>query len=119
MQQETDNEVYSTLTEIRTLMNRSSRFLNVSAYAPVVVGIFALAAVWSVNRIFNGGWDIAPMLAVNTYSRIYALLGAAIILVALCIAAAVGLSCFEAHRKAPRSRSTPRRGACCGISFSR
>lgn len=102
MQQETGNEVYSTLTEIRTLMNRSSRFLNVSAYAPVVVGILALAAVWSVNRIFNGGWDIAPMLAVNTYARIYALLGAAVVLVALCIAAAVGLSCFEAHRNGTR-----------------
>lgn len=98
MQQKEGNEVYSTLTEIRTLMNRSSRFLNVSAYAPIVVGLLALAAVWAVNRAFSGGWDIAPMLTVNTYARIYALLGAAVLLIVLCLATAVGLSYYEAHR---------------------
>lgn len=98
MQQKAGNEVYSTLTEIRTLMNRSSRFLNVSAYAPIAVGILALIAVWTVNRVFNGGWDIAPMLTVNTYARIYALLGTAVVLVLLCIATAVGLSYLEARR---------------------
>ena len=89
MQQKEGNEVYSTLTEIRTLMNRSSRFLNVSAYAPIVVGILALVASWTVNRVFNGGWDIAPMLTVNTYTRIYALLIAAAALIVLCLATAV------------------------------
>ena len=98
MQQKAGNEVYSTLTEIRTLMNRSSRFLNVSAYAPIAVGILALIAVWTVNRVFNGGWDIAPMLTVNTHARIYALLGTAVVLVLLCIATAVGLSYLDARR---------------------
>ena len=96
--QQADNEVYSTLTEIRTLMNRSSRFLNVSAYAPIVAGALALAAAWVVNRVFNGGWDIAPMLTVNTRARIYALLGTAAALVLLCIAATAGLSSLEARR---------------------
>lgn len=98
MKKATENEVYSTLTEIRTLMNRSSRFLNVSPYAPILVGIYALAAAWGVNSLFNGGWDIAPMLAVNTPGRIRFLLGAAALLIALSVATAAGLCLLEARR---------------------
>ncbi|WP_295935605.1 hypothetical protein [uncultured Alistipes sp.] len=98
MKEQTGNEVYSTLTEIRTLMNRSSRFLNVSAYAPIIVGLLALAAAWAVNHIFNGGWDIAPMLLGDTSERILLLMCIACGLVAVCIGTAVGLSYYEAHR---------------------
>lgn len=98
MKKAAENEVYSTLTEIRTLMNRSSRFLNVSPYAPIVVGIYALAAAWGVNSLFNGGWDIAPMLAVNTSGRMLLLMGAAALLIVLCVATAAGLCLLEARR---------------------
>lgn len=98
MKKAAENEVYSTLTEIRTLMNRSSRFLNVSPLAPIIVGIYALAAAWAANSLYNGGWDIAPMLAVDTGSRTLALMAAAACLVALSVATAVGLSYCEAKR---------------------
>lgn len=98
MQNREANDVYSTLTEIRTLMNRSSRFLNLSPYAPIAAGLLALAAAWGVNRLFNGGWDIAPMLQLNTHARIHALIGMAAALFLVCVAVTVGLSFAEARR---------------------
>ncbi len=98
MQNRETDEICSTLTEIRTLMNRSSRFLNLSPYAPIVSGLLALAAAWGVNRLYNGGWDIAPMLQLNTHARIQALIGMAATLVLLCVAVTVGLSFAEARR---------------------
>lgn len=102
MEQRTDSEIQSTLTEIRTLMNRSSRFLHVSTYTPIVVGIFALAAAWSINHVFNGGWDIAPMLHVDPHGRILILMAASAALIALCIGTAIALSYYEARRSGTR-----------------
>lgn len=96
------NELYSTLNEIKTMMNRSSRFLNVSPAAPIVVGIYAVVAAWTANRIYNGGWDIAPMLSVDTPYRMRMLSLAAIGLVALSVVTAALLCRYEARRRGER-----------------
>lgn len=96
------NDLYSTLSEIKTMMSRSSRFLNVSPAAPIVVGIYAIAVALTVNRIYNGGWDITAILNIDTPFRLRVLGIAAVCLVALSAATAAALCYCEARRRGKR-----------------
>ncbi len=96
------NDLYSTLSEIKTLMNRSSRFLNVSPVAPIVVGIYAIAAALTINCVYNSGWDITAMLDIDTPNRLRVLVIAAVCLVALSAATTAALCYCEARRRGER-----------------
>ena len=50
--QNTENHL-QTLSEIKNLMERSSRFISLSGLSGVAAGIFALMGAWAANR-FGG-----------------------------------------------------------------
>lgn len=101
-QQTTEKEVYTTLREIRTLMKRSSRFLNVSPYAPVIVGIYAMATAWAISHIWGGRWDLESILTHSTPAQLRMLTATAFGLIALSIFTAASLCFFEARRQGER-----------------
>lgn len=51
----TEKEQLETLSEIRTLMERSSRFISLSGLSGVAAGLFALAGAWAACSHFDLG----------------------------------------------------------------
>lgn len=102
MQQTAENEARSALSEIRVLMKRSSRFLNVSPYAVIVVGSYALTAAWGIHRFTGGSWDLGGILSHATAGRLYLLAGIACTLIIVSLATALGICLYETHRKGER-----------------
>lgn len=99
MQQTAENEAYSALNEIRTLMQRSSRFLNVSPYAVIVIGLYALTATWGIYRLAGESWDLGGILSHATIGRLYLLGGIACALILVSLVTAFGICCYETRRK--------------------
>lgn len=73
------------IAEIRSMMERTSKFVSLSGWAGIMAGIFALSGAYLVARVF----EFNPKEAVNGNSSSYltiVLLGAAILMLALCTA---------------------------------
>lgn len=50
-----NKEAIKELKDIRSMMERSSRFQSVSGWGVLVVGVMALVAAWVADGLFNGG----------------------------------------------------------------
>jgi hypothetical protein len=98
-------EVFSTLNEIRNLMEKSSKILSLSGISAVYVGVYAcLAAVVSCyiagDETSLWGNSIAlPRLTIDAQSKLLWIICLALCLIVLCLATAF----FFAYRKARRN----------------
>ncbi|HLN52389.1 MAG TPA: hypothetical protein VK212_01690 [Lentimicrobium sp.] len=82
------------IAEIRSMMERSSKFLSLSGWAGVMAGIYALAGAYIVWRVF----DFNPGKVVYNISGEDSL---KVILVACCVLLlAIGTAIFDSGRKA-------------------
>jgi hypothetical protein len=85
------------ISEIRTMMERSSRFLSLSGWAGVMAGIYALAGACIAHSFFNFTPDeIMPGSLPPDFLKLIIL---AIIILALAIGTAIFLSWKKAERK--------------------
>ena len=100
-----NKEVFSTLNEIKDLMERSSRVLTLSGMSAIFVGIYACIAAVVSYYILGGEWLLSsglielPRLNVNSPYRLQLMLFFAAFLIILCLATAFLFS----YRKAKRN----------------
>jgi hypothetical protein len=92
MQQEQD--YIRDIAEMRSLMERSSKFLSLSGLAGIMAGIYALSGAYIVYKIY----DFNPGEIV--YSNIGSNLLNVILLAALVLALAIGTAVFLSYRNA-------------------
>jgi general stress protein CsbA len=100
-----NKEVFNTLNEIRSLMEKSSKILTLSGMSAIFVGIYACIAAVISYYILGGEWFLTggfielPRLNVNTPYRLRLLLLFASLLIVLCLATVFLFS----YRKAKRN----------------
>lgn len=76
------------LAEIRSMMERSSKFLSLSGWAGILVGMYALAGVWAAYRWFG----FHPTSIEYSSDALTEVMGLAIFVLVLAIATAMLLS---------------------------
>jgi len=100
-----NKEVFNTLSEIRNLMEKSSKILTLSGMSAIFVGIYACVAAVVAYYILGGEWVVSggfvefPRLNVNTPYRLQLMLIFAVLLIMLCLATVFLFS----YRKAKRN----------------
>lgn len=103
-----NKEVFSTLNEIRNLMEKSSRFLSLDGTSAIFVGIYAcISAVIAYYMLGGTGqlsWNFIefPRLNVNTPYRLQLMLIFAALLIILCLITVFLLSYRKARRNNQR-----------------
>lgn len=103
-----NKEVFSTLNEIRNLMEKSSRFLSLDGTSAIFVGIYAcISAVIAYYMLGGTGqlsWNFIefPRLNVNTPYRLQLMLFFAALLVILCLLTVFLFSYRKARRNNQR-----------------
>jgi hypothetical protein len=100
-----DKDYIRDITEIRTMMERSSKFLSLSGWAGIMAGIYALVGAYIAFQVleFNpvettygaGGYSALP----SGFSKVFAL---AILILILAIGTAVYLSRKKARTRAEK-----------------
>ncbi|AWI26266.1 hypothetical protein [Flavobacterium pallidum] len=91
-------EYINDLTEIRSMMERSSKFLSLSGWSGVVIGIYALAAAFFANLLMQqrSDYSLYEMSGIPGPSEtLLELIGMGVVLLFL----AVGTAIFLSHRK--------------------
>jgi hypothetical protein len=83
------------LAEIRSMMERSSKFLSLSGWAGILVGLYALAGLWGAVRWFG----FHPTSIPYSTDSLPEVMGLAIFVLALAIATAMLLSGKEQAKK--------------------
>lgn len=103
-----NREALDALSEIRTMMNRSSKFLSLSGLSAILVGIFACIGagvaymLLGESRIWHG--SAVPMLDVNTPYRLQIIVLLAAVLLAVCLATVVLVTYLKAKREGRQLR---------------
>lgn len=104
-----NKEALDTLSEIRTMMNRSSKFLSLSGLSAILIGIYACigAAVAYMllgeNRIWHGsGSFMMPILNVNTPYRLRMMVLLAAGLLVVCLGTVVLFTYLKAKGEGRR-----------------
>lgn len=98
-----NKEAFSTLSDIKNLMEKSSKFLSLNGLSSIFVGIYASIAAF-IAYCALGSYDYSlhaggmPMLLVNTPYKLWALLIFALILIALCLSTVIFMSCRKARK---------------------
>jgi len=95
-----NQEHLNTLSEIRNIMERSSRFISLSGLTGVAAGIFAMIGAWAAHEF--AGISFTDEATYNTrwsYSKLRAFLIADALLVLFC---AIGFGIFFTTRKAKK-----------------
>ena len=83
------------LAEIRSMMERSTKFLSLSGWAGILVGLYALAGVWAAYRWF----DFHPTSFPYSSDSLMEVIGLAMFVLALAIATAMLLSGKQQAKK--------------------
>lgn len=97
MKQQTD--YLSDLQAIRSMMQRSSKFLSLSGWSGVMAGIYGLLAAYLAHFLF--GFDPAGLEAVGYTDReAFAELGSMMLLAALLLVLSIGTAAWMARQKA-------------------
>lgn len=91
-----NKEVISTLSDIRNMMEKSSRFLSLNGLSAIFVGIFACIGAIIAHFLF-GSSDVL-MLNINTPLRLKVLIFFALILITICIGIVILLSHIKAKK---------------------
>ncbi|NBC02191.1 MAG: hypothetical protein GVY20_00650 [Bacteroidetes bacterium] len=86
------------IQEIRSMMERSSKFISLSGWAGIVAGIYAIAAAWIAYRIYDFNPDELIYTSANLSKVIYLAIG--LLLLAL-------LTAVLFSRKKARSNGEP------------
>lgn len=82
-----NKEIFSTLSDIRKMMEKSSKFLSLNGLSAILVGIYACTGA-VIAYLFLGDSSYTgtiPMLRVSTPQELYTLTLWAILLIALCL----------------------------------
>jgi len=100
------------LAEIRSMMERSSKFLSLSGWAGILAGIYALAGALISYRLFNfnPGEAVEEAGADNSAAILPKIIGLAVIVLAMAIGTAIILSYKNAEKRGEKIwNSTTRR----------
>lgn len=89
------------ITEIRSMMERSTKFLSLSGWSGILAGIYALVGAWIAYDIFSFNPAEIVYRAENLKS-LQATLPEVILLALLILTLAVGTAIFLSYRKADR-----------------
>lgn len=96
------SDARQTLSEIKDLMNRSSKFLTLSGSTSIVIGLYACAAAVAAYALLNNGqefsWARLLLLLAHTPQSLHQLLWLAGGLLILCIGTALAMSWRVARR---------------------
>src|SRR5687767_1408475 len=91
-----------TLTEIRHLMERSSRFISLSGFSGIFAGIYALLGALAAYYYLHSGWNTegneTPSSGINDYDPLIFLAADALLVLIL----AIGTGIFLTTRKAKK-----------------
>ncbi|MDZ7773169.1 MAG: hypothetical protein U5K31_10605 [Balneolaceae bacterium] len=93
------------IAEIRTMMERSSRFMSLSGLAGVMAGIYALAGAWVVHSVYDFNPDALFYTATGPGSM-YADMPKVAFVALLVMILAVSTAIFLSYRKAKRREET-------------
>lgn len=97
----TEQEYIKNLSEIRQMMERSTKFLSLTGWSGIMAGIYALAGAYVAYRVFYFNTE---GIIYNTISRqeisgnVFKLILLAVIVMLLAIGTAIFLSHKKAHR---------------------
>lgn len=91
-----NKEVISTLSDIRNMMEKSSRFVSLTGLSSILVGIYACIGAAATYYLF--GSSEALMLNVDTSSKLEITVGLALILILACIGTVVLSSRLKARK---------------------
>jgi hypothetical protein len=83
------------LAEIRSMMERSTKFLSLSGWAGILVGLYALAGVWAAYRWFG----FHPISIRYSSDALTEVIGLAVFILVLAIATAMLLSGKQQAKK--------------------
>ncbi|TKK66125.1 hypothetical protein FC093_17870 [Ilyomonas limi] len=90
------------IAEMRSLMERSSKFLSLSGLAGIMAGVYALAGAYIAYRFFNFNPDKIVYSIVkpeSLYADLFKVVLLAIIILILAIGTAIFLSFKKAHKR--------------------
>lgn len=90
------------LAEIRTMMERSSKFLSLSGWAGIMAGIYALGGAYIASEIFHFNPDeifYRPIKSEGIYTALLKVIFLATIILILAIGTAVYLSYKKAEKR--------------------
>lgn len=74
------------IAEIRSMMERSSKFVSLSGWAGIMAGVYALSGAYIANRVYGfNPDDVADSSSASVMTRVI-LLGVIILVLALCTA---------------------------------
>ncbi|MCP9612456.1 hypothetical protein [Coprobacter tertius] len=90
-------EVINTLSEIKELMEKSSRCLSLSGLSAIFVGIYALLGAASVYYLYHILWK--PSVAINTPFRLQVVVGIALFILAISLITVFLLSWIKARHE--------------------
>lgn len=95
----------SDLKDIRSMMDRSSRFISLSGMSGVAAGVFALAGAWLAYRLVyaDQGYESYRILTLNA-NRIIILIGIAVGVLVLSVAAGI----FFTQQRSRKTRQSIR-----------
>ena len=90
------------IVEIRSMMERSSRFLSLSGWAGIMAGIYALAGAYIAHQVFHFNPD-KIVYTPNAESAPFSLLNV-IFLAVIILILAIGTAIFLSNKKAKKKR---------------
>lgn len=96
-----NREITNTLSDIRNLMERSTRFLSLSGLSVILVGLYACIGAYIAYSLFNGHSEeqlSPPFLFINTPRRLTAIFILAAILLLFSSATVLGMSYIKAKK---------------------
>src|SRR5215207_281196 len=90
------------IAEMRSMMERSSKFLSLSGLAGIMAGIYALSGAYITYKVFNFNPDVIVYSTTKPESVSFSLpkvISLAIIILLLAISTAIFLSYKKAHKR--------------------
>ena len=98
----TDQEYIKDLSEIRSMMERSTKFLSLSGLSGILAGLYALVAAYIAYRFFfadSGGFSDINISGQDISGNLFSLILLALVVLLL----AIGTAAYLSHKKARRN----------------